>query len=210
MKKILPILFVAVAAGFINCASIGKDSVSIQPTLKVDTQNILARPTEYHVEVDTNTWIEGKSYKGRELFGISFFENRFVSPTMLNKEGHDSYTLDAIRNAIYDYKLDEIEKEKANEYVMSADKYVKHDAMQLVKSRAEVYAFPFKWFAIYKTVEVTVKGHPIKYKFLGPVSEQKADEIYAAGLEKSIYALELKTPLYPAKEAKAAACCIKQ
>jgi hypothetical protein len=188
MKKILPILLLAISSSFYNCASIGKDNVSIHPTVKVDTQNILSRPTEYTIEIDTATWVEGTSYEGTELFGISFFENRFVSPTLLNKEGLDGYTLDAIRDAI--------------------DKG-KSDAFHLVKAKDEVFNFPHKWFSIYETHKTMVKGHPIKYKFLGPVSEQKADEIYANGLGKGNVALDAKTPLFPAKEVKATPCCVK-
>ena len=100
MKKILLFLSITLALGLMNCKSIGKERVSIHPTIKADTHRIVARPTESTVEIDVNTWVEGESYKGRELFGIAFFENRFVSPTLLNKEGYDGYTLDAIHDAV--------------------------------------------------------------------------------------------------------------
>lgn len=173
---------------FTNCASIGKDNVSVHPTIKTETQNILTRPTEFTIELDTEKWVEGESYKGSELFGISFFENRFVPPTLLNKEGHDAYTLDAIHSAI--------QKEKS-------------DAFHLVKAEEELFAFPFSFLAIYKTKQTRVKGHPIKFKFLGPISEEKADSIYAAGLSKTMHAVDPKTPLYPAKTVNPPATCCK-
>jgi len=188
MKKILIFLSITLALGLMNCKSMGKDRVSIHPSIKSDNQQVVTRPTESTVEIDVNTWIEGESYKGRELFGIAFFENRFVSPTLLNKEGYDAYTLDAIYDAV--------EKGKS-------------DSFHVVKSKAEIFAFPHPWFALYATYQVRVKGHPIKHKFLGPVSEQKADEMYAAGLAKDILTIDIGTPLFPAKEVKAAACCVK-
>jgi len=188
MKKILLFLSIAIALGLMNCKSVGKDRASIHPTIKTDTHQIVSRPTESTVEIDVNTWIEGESFKGKELLGIAFFENRFVSPTLLNKEGYDSYTLDAIYDAV--------EKGKS-------------DSFHVVKVKAEVYAFPHPWFPLYATYQMRVKGHPVKHKFLGPVSEQKADEMYAAGLAKDILAVDISTPLFPAKEVKAATCCTK-
>lgn len=178
MKKIILLLTIAISAGLVNCASVAKDNVSIHPTINTDTQNVLTRPTEYTIEIDAATWVEGKSYTGTELLGISFFENRFVSPTLLNKEGYDAYTLDAIHDAT---------------------KKGKSDAFHLVKAKKEVFAFPFDWLALYKTTTTMVKGHPIKYKFLGPVSDEKADEIYAGGMSKDMYTADTKTPLYPSK-----------
>jgi hypothetical protein len=188
MKKIILILSIMITLGLMNCKSLGKDRVSIHPTLKSDAHQIITRPTESTVEIDVNTWIEGESYKGKELFGIAFFENRFVSPTLLNKEGYDAYTLDAIYDAV--------EKGKS-------------DAFHIVKAKAEVFAFPLKQFAIYATYQVKVKGHPVKHKFLGPISEQKADEMYAAGMAKDVLAIDLAVPLFPAKEIKAAPCCVR-
>ena len=188
MKKILLFLSIMIALGLMNCKSFGKDRVSIHPTLKTDAHQIITRPTESTVEIDVNTWIEGESYKGKELFGIAFFENRFVSPTLLNKEGYDAYTLDAIYDAV--------EKGKS-------------DAFHIVKAKAEIYAFPHNWFAIYATYQVKVKGHPVKHKFLGPISEQKADEMYAAGMAKDVLAVDLNVPLFPAKDVKLAACCVR-
>jgi hypothetical protein len=188
MKKVLLVLLFASMASVYNCASWGKDTATSSPRLSVDTHKVLARPTEYTVEIDTNTWVEGKSYEGTELFGISFFENRFVSPTLLNKEGYDAYTLDAIRDAV----------KKSNA-----------DAFHVVKTKATVFAFPFNRLPLYVTYQVEVKGHPMKYKFLGPVSEAKADEIYANGLSSSGYAMDPSTPLYPAKSVgvKPVGCC---
>jgi len=188
MKKILLFLSIMLALGLMNCKSIGKERVSIHPTINMETHQIVTRPTESTIEIDVNTWIEGESYKGRELLGISFFENRFISPTLLNKEGYDAYTLDAIHDAV--------EKGKS-------------DAFHIVKAKSEVFAFPHPRFAIYATYQVKVKGHPIKHKFLGPVSEAKADEIYAAGLTKDGFVVDVKTPLFSNKNVKAAACCVK-
>lgn len=74
MKKLLPLFLLVVAMSFTNCASIGKDNVSVHPTIKTETQNILTRPTEFTIELDTEKWVEGESYKGSELFGISFLK----------------------------------------------------------------------------------------------------------------------------------------
>lgn len=170
MKKVLLLITIAALAGIINCTSVGSDRVSTHPSIKADTQNVVARPTEFTVEIDTNTWVEGKSYKGTELFGISFFENRFVSPTLLNKEGYDAYTLDAIADAI---------------------NTAKSDSFHVVKAQENTFAFPHKRLPLFATYEVKVKGHPIKHKFLGPVSEQKADEIYAAGMSKDGLSIDI-------------------
>lgn len=190
MKKIILFLSMMLALGLMNCKSQGKERVSIHPTIKSDTHQIVARPTESTVEIDVNTWVEGESYKGKELFGIAFMENRFVSPTLLNKEGYDAYTLDAIHDAV--------EKGKS-------------DGFHVVKTKEDSFVFPPKWFPIvfYGTYQVKVKGHPVKHKFLGPVSEQKADELYAAGLIKDGLSIDLDTPLFPAKVVKPASCCVK-
>lgn len=188
MKKVLLISTLAIAASFIGCKSFGKDNATYHPELGVTTQKVVVRPTESTLEVDHNNWVEGVSYKGKTLFGVPFFENRFVVPTLLNKEGYDPYTLDAINDAIV----------KANA-----------DSFHVVKAQAEVYAFPLKQLPLYSTVIVKVKGHPVKFKFLGPVSEAKADEIYARGASRDGLSLDAATPIYPVKQPKPEACCKK-
>lgn len=185
MKKISLLTAILAAGWFLNCASIAKDVVTTTPAMKAEPHRILIRPTESTLDLDEKKWIEGKSYKGKALLGISFFEDRFNSPTLLNKEGYDAYTLDASNDAIEKNKI---------------------DAIQIIKAKEEVYAFPFKYLPLYATYQVTVKGHPVKFKFLGPISEQKADELYSAGLVKGSALQVLDVPLFAAKEAKAGCC----
>lgn len=186
MKKYVTLVILSTVVGLIGCVSSGKDNATFHPELNTTAQTIVVRPTESTLLVDTNTWVEGVSYEGSELFGISFFENRFVSPTLLGKEGYDAYTLDAINDAI--------QKSKS-------------DSFQVVKTEVESFVFPSKYFAIYGTYKVSVKGHPVKYKFLGPVSEAKADEVYSRGINTSGLALDgAATPLYPSQNLRPECC----